>query len=121
MIERNFNTYRILSGRRAFHYLQLADAEAEAKDNFKYLQTIQQSYDALYKGSPKEILTALPVILAGTHTMHDMARSISRPSKSLLPDSEICLLSSMHRNSVEPSCYCCEKVTKGWAHQQVLC
>ena len=55
--------------------LQMADAEAEAKDNFKYLQAIQHSYDTLYKGGPREVTAALPPILAAIHTMHSMARS----------------------------------------------
>ena len=55
--------------------LQVADAEAEAKDNFKYLQTLQASYEAFYKGSLKDIIAALPSILGSFHTMHGMARS----------------------------------------------
>ena len=54
--------------------LQVADAEAEAKDNYKYLQTLQASYEALYKGSLRDIIGALPSILGSFHTMHTMAR-----------------------------------------------
>jgi len=52
----------------------VADAEAEAKDNFKYLQTLQASYEAFYKGSLKDIIGALPSIMGSFHTMHSMAR-----------------------------------------------
>ena len=54
--------------------LQVADAEAEAKDNYKYLQTLQASYEALYKGSLRDIIGALPSIMGSFHTMHTMAR-----------------------------------------------
>lgn len=57
---------------------QIADAEAEAKDNFKYLQTLQASYEALYKGTLKDVISALPSILGSFHTMHSMARSAPR-------------------------------------------
>ena len=54
--------------------MQLADAEAEAKDNFKYLQTLQAGYEALYRGTPQDIVAALPGILASLHSLHTMAR-----------------------------------------------
>lgn len=52
----------------------MADAEAEAKDNFTYLQDIHQSYQVLYKGSAKDMINALPSMMSGIHTMHDMSR-----------------------------------------------
>ena len=60
--------------------VQITDAEAEAKDTFKYLQDIRHSSQVLYKGSPKEVIVALPFIMAGVYTMHTMARSASLPS-----------------------------------------
>ena len=57
-----------------YMYLQVIDAEAEAKDNVQYLLIIQRSCSTLQQEDPRLIMTVLPAILSECHTMHTMAR-----------------------------------------------
>lgn len=51
--------------------------EAEAKDNFKYMKSLQASYVPLYTGTPHDIIANLPAIMKAFHTLHSTARSVS--------------------------------------------
>lgn len=48
--------------------------EAEAKDNCKYMKSLQASYESLYTGTPHDIINNLPTILKACHNMHSVAR-----------------------------------------------
>ena len=54
--------------------LRLTDASNEAKDNVKYLTTIEKSLEPLYASGPKEVLEVVPSLLSNVKMMYTIAR-----------------------------------------------
>jgi dynein heavy chain len=58
----------------------ITDANNEAKDNVKYLSTLEKYIEPLSTGTPLTILDALPGLLNNIKMMHTIARCAPRPS-----------------------------------------
>ena len=56
------------------HCLQITDAANEAKDNVKYLATLEQSLEPMYMGTPHTIQDSLPTLINNIKMMHTIAR-----------------------------------------------
>ena len=54
--------------------LQIAEAEAEAQENHKYLSILQARFQPLYHGSLLDVIEALPAIADGILIMHSVTR-----------------------------------------------
>lgn len=52
----------------------ITDAANEAKDNAKYLSTLEQHLEPIERGSPREVLGALPGLLATLRMIHTISR-----------------------------------------------
>jgi dynein heavy chain len=46
----------------------------EAKDNVKYLQTLEKFIEPLYEGTPETIKETLPALMNGIKMIHTIAR-----------------------------------------------
>eukprot|EP00698_Gefionella_okellyi_P008566 TRINITY_DN2129_c0_g2_i1.p1 TRINITY_DN2129_c0_g2~~TRINITY_DN2129_c0_g2_i1.p1 ORF type:complete len:4490 (+),score=1324.74 TRINITY_DN2129_c0_g2_i1:457-13926(+) len=53
---------------------KITDAANEAKDNVKYLYTLESHSEELYKGDPLTLLDTLPALLSAIKMMHSIAR-----------------------------------------------
>jgi dynein heavy chain len=53
---------------------RITDAANEAKDNIKYLVTLEKSLEVLYTGEPKDILASLPSMITNVKTMYIISR-----------------------------------------------
>ena len=54
--------------------LQITDAANEAKDNVKYLATLEKSMEPMYMGTPHSIQESLPTLINNIKMMHTIAR-----------------------------------------------
>uniref|UniRef100_A0A7S1PHU2 AAA+ ATPase domain-containing protein n=1 Tax=Percolomonas cosmopolitus TaxID=63605 RepID=A0A7S1PHU2_9EUKA len=54
--------------------IEITDAINEAKDNVKYLSTLEKYIDPLYNGNPLQIIDILPGLLKNIGMMHSIAR-----------------------------------------------
>ena len=54
--------------------LQITDAANEAKDNVKYLATLEKSLEPMYMGTPRTIQESLPTLINNIKMMHTIAR-----------------------------------------------
>ncbi len=54
--------------------LQITDAANEAKDNVKYLATLEKSLEPMYMGTPHTIQDSLPTLINNIKMMHTIAR-----------------------------------------------
>ena len=54
--------------------VKVTEATNEAKDNVKYLNTLEKSLEPLYKGTPHNIIEALPTLMNNIKMMHTIAR-----------------------------------------------
>ncbi|GBG77441.1 hypothetical protein CBR_g23890 [Chara braunii] len=54
--------------------LRVTDAANEAKDNVKYLTTLEKSLEPMYLGTPQTIIESLPVLMSNIKMMHSIAR-----------------------------------------------
>ena len=54
--------------------INITEAANEAKDNVKYLQTLEKFIDPLYRGTPQAIVDALPALLNSIKMIHTIAR-----------------------------------------------
>ena len=52
----------------------ITDAANEAKDNVKYLSTLEKYTEVLYSGSPQAIVDMLPGLMNNVKMMHTIAR-----------------------------------------------
>ena len=53
---------------------QITDAANEAKDNVKYLATLEKSLEPMYMGTPHTIQESLPTLINNIKMMHTIAR-----------------------------------------------
>eukprot|EP01047_Picozoa_sp_COSAG01_P062772 COSAG01_NODE_8035_length_2947_cov_3.654846_1_plen_857_part_10 len=53
---------------------QITDAANEAKDNVKYLQTLEKYLEPLYSGTTQSIVDGLPALMNNVKMMHTIAR-----------------------------------------------
>ena len=58
-----------------------ADAANEAKDNVKYLATLEKSLEPLYIGTPQMIIESLPTMMNNIAMMHTIARYYNTPER----------------------------------------
>jgi len=61
--------------------LSLTDKLNEAKDNFKYLSTLEKFIEPLYKGTPEQIEEALPALMNTIKMIHTIARFYNTADK----------------------------------------
>jgi dynein heavy chain len=54
--------------------LRVTEALNEAKDNVKYLQTLEKFIEPLYEGNPDTIKETLPALMNGIKMIHTIAR-----------------------------------------------
>ena len=54
--------------------LRLTDAVNEAKDNVKYLTTLETSLEPMYIGTPAQVIDSLPSLINNVKMMHAVAR-----------------------------------------------
>jgi len=54
--------------------LRVTEALNEAKDNVKYLQTLEKFIEPLYKGDPETIRETLPALMNSIKMIHTIAR-----------------------------------------------
>jgi dynein heavy chain, axonemal len=52
----------------------VSDAANEATDNVKYLSTLDKSLEAVYHGTPSQILGGLPALLNNIKMLHTISR-----------------------------------------------
>ena len=67
----------------------LTEAVSEAKDNVKYLTTLEKSFEPLYTGTPASILENLPAMLNNIKMLHAIARYYSTPARMTVLFSKI--------------------------------
>eukprot|EP00884_Botryococcus_braunii_P007425 jgi/Botrbrau1/16684/Bobra.0317s0002.1 len=54
--------------------MRVSDAANEATDNVKYLNTLDKSLEAVYHGTPRQILGGLPALLNNIKMLHTISR-----------------------------------------------
>ena len=54
--------------------LKVTEALSEAKDNVKYLQTLEKFIEPLYNGNPESIKETLPALMNSIKMIHTIAR-----------------------------------------------
>jgi dynein heavy chain len=61
--------------------LRLSDAANEAKDNVRYLATLDQPFEVLKSGSPQQVLDSLHTLLQSITTLYKIARYYGTPQR----------------------------------------
>lgn len=61
--------------------LRVTDAANEAKDNVKYLSTLEKSLEPMYLGTPQAIIDSLPALMNNIKLMHTIARYYNTPER----------------------------------------
>jgi len=61
--------------------LMLTDKLNEAKDNFKYLSTLEKFIEPLYDGTPEQIMETLPALMNTIKMIHTIARFYNTADK----------------------------------------
>jgi hypothetical protein len=61
--------------------LHVTEAGNEAKDNVKYLSTLEKLIEPLYKGSPADILDTVPALMNSLKMIHSIARYFNTPER----------------------------------------
>jgi dynein heavy chain len=60
---------------------RVTDAANEAKDNVKYLTTLEKSLEPMYVGNPTTIIDSLPALMNNIKMMHTIARYYNTPER----------------------------------------
>eukprot|EP00698_Gefionella_okellyi_P018829 TRINITY_DN568_c0_g1_i2.p1 TRINITY_DN568_c0_g1~~TRINITY_DN568_c0_g1_i2.p1 ORF type:complete len:4478 (+),score=1217.70 TRINITY_DN568_c0_g1_i2:54-13487(+) len=63
--------------------MRLTDAANEAKDNIKYLYTLDKFVEPLYKCEPPQLIEAIPGIVNAIRMMHSIARYYNTPERMM--------------------------------------
>ncbi len=58
--------------------ISITEGANEAKDNVKYLSTLEKFLDPLYVGDPASIIDTLPALLNSLKMIHTIARCVYR-------------------------------------------
>lgn len=53
----------------------------ESKDNVKYLTSIEKSLEAMYQGTPEDIIQSLPSLLNNLKIMYNIAKYYGTPER----------------------------------------
>jgi len=61
--------------------MRVTDAANEAKDNVKYLTTLEKSLEPMYTGTPATIIDSLPALMNNIKMMHTIARYYNTPER----------------------------------------
>lgn len=61
--------------------LLLTDKLNEAKDNVKYLTTLEKFIEPLYNGTPQQIIDTLPALMNAIKMIHTIARFYNTTDK----------------------------------------
>lgn len=61
--------------------LKLTDATNEAKDNVKYLTSLEKALEVMYGGSPQDILDNLRNLMSNIMTLYKIARYYGTPER----------------------------------------
>jgi dynein heavy chain, axonemal len=61
--------------------LLLTDKLNEAKDNVKYLTTLEKFVEPLYNGTPQQIIDTLPALMNAIKMIHTIARFFNTTDK----------------------------------------
>ena len=61
--------------------VKVTDAANEAKDNVKYLSTLEKSLEPMYLGNPQAIIDSLPSLMNNIKMMHTIARYYNTPER----------------------------------------
>eukprot|EP00959_Pyramimonas_sp_CCMP1952_P268688 5617866-Pyramimonas_sp.AAC.2 len=61
--------------------MRVTDAANEAKDNVKYLTTLEKSLEPMYAGTPHTIIDSLPALMNNIKMMHTIARYYNTPER----------------------------------------
>ena len=64
----------ILTGRWKNNEMKVTEALNEAKDNVKYLTTLEKFIEPLYEGTPETIKDTLPALMNSIKMIHTIAR-----------------------------------------------
>merc|ERR1719197_660217 len=54
--------------------ISITEAYNEAKDNVKYLSTLETFIEPLYNGTPSSVVEALPALMSSVKMIHTIAR-----------------------------------------------
>jgi dynein heavy chain len=61
--------------------LKLTDATNEAKDNVKYLTSLEKALEVMYGGSPQDVLDNLRNLMSNIMTLYKIARYYGTPER----------------------------------------
>jgi len=61
--------------------IQITEALNEAKDNVKYLTTLEKFIEPLYNGTPQSIIETLPALMNSVKMIHTIARYYNTTEK----------------------------------------
>lgn len=61
--------------------VRITDVANEAKDNVKYLITLEKSLEPMYSGTPHNVIDAMPSLMNNIKMMHTIARYYNTPER----------------------------------------
>lgn len=61
--------------------MRITDEANEAKDNVKYLITLEKSLEPMYSGTPLNVIDAMPSLMNNVKMMHTIARYYNTPER----------------------------------------
>ena len=61
--------------------INITEALNEAKDNVKYLTTLEKFIEPLYSGTPQTIIDSLPALMNSVKMIHTIARYYNTTEK----------------------------------------